>query len=588
MNNFGLDYRARPRPRALKPILTSLPATLPATLPAALAATLFTALAAFGAQAAEPPAAPGAGNLLQQLKPAAPASPSATTTGLTVRREDGATLPPGEALEVNALHITGNTRFDATVLHGLVADAEGKRLNLAQLSQVADRITEYYHSHHYPLARAILPAQTIKGGVVVIQVLEARYGKVGIGNQSSVRDPLLRATLAPLRSGDVIEQRQMDHVLLLLSDVPNITVNAVLKPGEAVGTSDLAISALPGPRVTAIASLDDYGNRYTGRTRGAATVSLIEPLGLGDYLSLAGLSSGEGLNYGRLSYEATVSGSGTRVGAAFSGLHYKLGDGLTDLKGHGTAEVASVWAKQPLVRSQHLNVYAQVQYDRLKLDDSLDASAIKTDRHLDSWTGSLTGDARDTLASGGVSTGTASATGGRVDFDNDAAQISDAVAAKTVGRFVKWNLNLARLQRLSESNGLYVSLSGQWTRNNLDSAEKMIAGGPYGVRAYDLGILSGDTGELGSAEFQHDLGPLGGGRWQAVAFVDSEHIRVDQRPWITGPNSATLSGAGLGLSWAGPHRWRARTYVAARFGAVPVLAPDSSSVRVWAELSREF
>jgi hemolysin activation/secretion protein len=160
------------------------------------------------------------------------------------------------------------------------------------------------------------------------------------------------------------------------------------------------VTTLAGPRWSGIASIDEYGNRYTGRTRGGATVSLIDPFDHGDFLSLAGLSSGEDLNYGRLSYESTVNGSGTRVGGAFSALHYKLGEPLQALDGHGTAQVASLWAKQPLIRSQNVDLYAQLQYDRLTLHDALDASALKTDRHLDNGTASLTGDARDGLLAG--------------------------------------------------------------------------------------------------------------------------------------------------------------------------------------------
>jgi hemolysin activation/secretion protein len=375
---------------------------------------ILVALAPLVVHAAEqPPVAPDSGTILQQLKPAKPPAPASSATGLTIEQPNGTQVPAGEAFAVKRLEIRGNTRFDAATLHALLADAEGKSLNLAELGAVADRITEYYHRHHYPLARAILPAQTIKDGVVVIQVLEAKYGKVTLRNQSRVTDSLLLSTLSPLKVGEVIEQTEMDHVLLLLSDVPKIEVHALIKPGETVGTSDLDVTTLPGPRLSAIASIDDYGNKYTGRTRGGGTVTLVDPFDHGDYLSLAGLSSGEDLNYGRLSYETTLDGSGTRLGGAYSGLHYKLGDGLESLDGHGTAEVASLWAKHPLVRSPNADLYLQVQYDRLTLHDDLDASAIKTDRHLDNGSASLTGDARDVLLAGAVSTGNLTVTYGR-------------------------------------------------------------------------------------------------------------------------------------------------------------------------------
>jgi hemolysin activation/secretion protein len=562
---------------------TARPSLKPLTL------AILTALTPGGvALAQQAPVVPDSGTLLQQLKPAKPQAPASSATGLTIEQPNGVKLPPSEAFLVKRLDITGNTRFDAATLHAVIADAEGKSLNLAELGAVADRLTEYYHAHHYPLARAILPAQAIKDGVVVIEVLEARYGKVTLHNQSRVTDPLLQATLAPLTAGAVIEQTQMDHVLLLLSDVPKIEVHALIKPGEAVGTSDLDVTTLPGPRWSAIASIDDYGNKYTGRTRGGATVTLVDPFDHGDYLSLAGLSSGEDLNYGRLSYETTVNGLGTRVGGAFSGLHYKLGDGLEALDGHGTAEVASLWAKHPLVRSPNADLYLQVQYDRLTLHDDLDASALKTDRHLDNGSASLTGDARDALLGGAVSTANVTLTYGRVDFDNGAAQTADAATAKTQGSFSKWNVNLARLQQFTVADGIYLSFAGQWTADNLDSSQKMIAGGPYTVRAYDLGVLSGDSGELGTAEFQHALGVAFGGAWQASAFFDSEHIVVNKNPWVAGTNAATLSGAGLGLAWSGPQLWSAKLQLAERIGAVPELIHDPSSVRLWLEVDKAF
>jgi hemolysin activation/secretion protein len=553
---------------------------------------LLAALAPLASHAAAPapptaPVAPDSGNLLQQITPNTPPQPSPSATGLTVERESGGTVPQSEAFQVTSVAISGNTRIDTATLHTLVADAEGKSLTLAQLAAVADRITDYYHKHNYPLARAIIPAQTIRGGAVTIQVLEASYGKVTLDNQSHVTDSLLQSTLAPLHGGEVIEQSEMDHVLLLLSDVPKIDVNAVIKPGDSVGTSDLAITTLPGPRLTGVASVDDYGNRYTGRERLAGSVSLIDPLAHGDFLTLSGLTSGDRLNYARASYEATVTGWGTRVGGAYSALHYILGDGLRALDGSGTAGVGSAWAKQPLVRSESANLYAQIQYDALRLRDEIGASAIHTNRHLNTFTASLTGDSRDALWAGGVNTWDLGVSGGNLGFDNDAAQTADAASARTRGDFSKVNLNLARLQKLSASNGLYLSFAGQWTADNLDSSQKMIGGGPYTVRSYDLGVVSGDTGYLGTAEFQHDLGAWFG-QWQAATFIDSEHIVINKTPWVPGPNSANLSGAGLGMNWSGPYQLSARAYVAARFGGVSAVVPDSSSVRVWIELTKLF
>lgn len=552
---------------------------------------LFTALLlAFSPLAAQAVShvGPGAGDILQQMAPLTPPAPSPSGTGLTIERADGAKLPPSAPFLVQTIQITGNTLFDTATLHALVADAQGQSLTLTKLGELAARITSYYQNKGYPLARAIIPAQTIVAGVVRIEVIEASYGKINLDNSSRVKDALLQATLATLQSGQVIGQTGLDHALLLVTDIPGVVAGATLKPGEVVGTSDLLVSTTPGPTVTGNLALDNYGNRYTGRARIGGTVNVINPLQHGDVLSVSGLSSGEGLNYARLGYETLLNGQGTRLGGAYSALRYALGDPLAALQANGSARVASLWAKHPLLRSRTLNFYGQLQFDSLQLRDRIDASAIKTDRDLENWTLSLTGDARDGFLSGGINMWSLGWTAGRVGFDNADAQLADAGAAGTQGGFSKSNANLTRLQNLSPKNALYLAVSGQWASGNLDSSQKMTAGGPYTVRAYDTGAPSGDTGYLATAELRHALGSAWGGQWQAVAFADTARVTVNKNTWVAGTNSATLSGAGVGLNWAGPQQWRVKTYIATRLGSAPTLVASSASTRAWVELSRGF
>lgn len=550
-----------------------------------LFAALLVAFPALAVAQTPQPVAPGAGAILQQIAPVTPPAPSPSGTGLTIERADGAKLPGSAPFLVKTLQITGNTLFDTPTLHALVADAQGQSLTLSQLGELAARITSYYQNNGYPLARAIIPAQTIASGIVRIEVIEARYGQTSLDNRSRVNNSLLQATLAPLQSGQVIGQIGLDRTLLLLSDIPGVLVAATLKPGQAVGTSDLLVNTTPGPAVTGNVVLDNYGNRYTGRARIGGTVNVINPLQHGDVLSVTGLSSGSGMNYGRITYEALLNGQGTRMGGSYAALRYELGEPLAALKANGSAQVGSLWAKHPLVRSRDANLYGQIQYDGKQLNDRVDSSGIRTDRHLDNWTLSLAGDA---LLLGGINSWNLGWTSGRVGFDDSAAQLADAATARTQGGFSKWNANLARLQSLSPKNALYLAFSGQWANTNLDSAEKMSVGGPATVRAYDVGALSGDTGYLATAEFRHDLDSARNGRWQAVAFVDTARVTVNKDIWVAGTNSATLSGAGVGINWAGPNQWRARTYIATRLDSTPTLVASSASTRAWAEISKGF
>ena len=538
---------------------------------------------------------PDTGSILQQMQPTPPAQPSSDDTGLKMESSATAKLPMTEAFEVKVIELAGNHVFSTELLQALVVDAIGTKITLPQLDALANRITDYYHSHGYPLARAYIPAQTIATGTVRIEVLEAQYGVINIDNHSQVSDSLLQSTLSPLKPGQPITQSPMDKALLLLSDIPGVSSLATLKPGADVGSSDLDVKVAATPRVSSNLSTDNYGNALTGRVRGGATVEINNVLHVGDVLSLSGMTAGDNMNYGRLSYDVLLNGHGTRLGVSYFILNYALGGAMQAINAYGTAQITSAWAKHPLWRSRELNFFGQLQYDHLQLNDSIDVADIQTFRHIDGGTATLSGDARDNIHMGATNTWNAAWSAGQVGFDNSAAHIADAATKNNQGLFSKLNLNLTRLQNLTKKDSLYASFTGQWAQSNLDSSKKMMVGGPYTVRAYDMGALSADSGYLGTVELRHLLVDGRFGQWQAVGFVDSAQVTINQSTWGAGANKATLSGAGGGLNWLAPKtNWlipmqlHARVYVATPIGPVPMLVAATNSTRAWLEFGVGF
>ncbi|WP_420105036.1 ShlB/FhaC/HecB family hemolysin secretion/activation protein [Herbaspirillum huttiense] len=546
-------------------------------------------LVSHAAWAAGPGVPADAGSLLQELQPSPSTAPLPNQPDLRIESKDSAALPSSAPFLVREIRIVGNTAFDTATLHALVADQQGKTLTLPDLGALAARISSYYQQRGFPLARAVIPAQTIAEGVVVIQVVEARYGSVHFSNGSRVNTGLLESILSPLQKGQSVSEAELDRALLLLSDVPGVGVNAVLKPGEAVGTSDLDIDTTHKEASAGSLSLDNYGNRYIGRVRVSGTASLFNPLRHGDVLSASLISTGERMAYGRVSYDTLLNGAGTHVGAAYSQVHYKLGDNVSALDAHGNAMVASLWLKHPVVRGKDYNVYAQIQYDAKTLEDRIGASGLRTDRHLDNWLLSLSGNLRDSFLGSAVSAWGVGWTAGRVGFDDAAAASSDAASAQTRGGYSKWNANFTRLQMLDRNHSLFINVAAQWADTNLDSAEKMSIGGPYSVRAYDVGAISGDTAYLASVELRRDMGRVAAGNLQALAFIDSARVNINRRPWTTGDNSVSLSGVGVGLRWSSDSLWEASAVLATKVGSSssPLLGA-SSSTRGWLIVGKGF
>lgn len=197
----------------------------------------------------------------------------------------------------------------------------------------------------------------------------------------------------------------------------------------------------------------------------------------------------------------------------------------------------------------------------------------------------LAGDRRDSF---GISNASMDLSVGSLGFDNHAAELANSATARTAGTYAKYTLSLARLQALSESNSFYVAVNGQASDKNLDSSEQFFLGGPNSVRAYDVGTIGGALGALLSAELRHNLGAFSYGTWQTILFADSGVVRIYKTVINSGENTASLSGAGMGLNWAGGNGWTAALEVAKPLGAVPTLVGDAGSLRVWLEVHKAF
>jgi hemolysin activation/secretion protein len=523
----------------------------------------------------------GAGSLLQQAEPRLVPLPLPSVTGLQIDPILTPGFPRSAPFWVQRIEFSGNTVFSTPTLQALVAEAQGQQLTLPQVGEMASRITSFYRSQGYPLARAIIPAQTIMNGVLRIEVIEASYGKISLDNKSAVADSLIASALAHLISGQVIDQVTLDKGLLQISDIPGVLVDATLQSGSQIGTSDLILTLKSGQAVTGNAVIDNNGSSLTGRARVGVTVNMLNPLQHGDVLSISGLSSEGGMKYSRASYDSLMKGQGFRIGGSYSSLKYDM-----DVTS-GTAEVKSLWAKQTLQRGRASNVFAQLQLDQLKLRDH--AGVALTDRHLSNLTASLVGDFQDTFFDGAVNSWSVSWTSGKLGFDDDAAALANASTTNTQGHFSKTNANFTHQQNFNANSAIYLAVSGQWASGNLDSSQKMLIGGPTSVRAYDVGVISADESYLTVAEWRQELGTSFGGQLQAVAFIDSARLKVNKKLWpqATAVNIANLEGAGIGLNFLGVP-WNAKSYLATAVGPKSSLISTNKVWRAWMEISRQF
>lgn len=532
---------------------------------------------------------PSTGGQMQQI----PAPPNLEQALPEFRIEQGepTVVPASDQVKilVKSLHVTGQTLYSEDELVAITGFSPGRELMLSELRGMAAKIADHYHRNGYFVAQAYLPAQDIKDGAVTIGVLEGEYGSISLRNQTNLSDAHANSLLGGLNSGDTVAIAPLENRLLLLSDIPGVNVSSTLTPGVAVGTSDLIVDVTPGRRVTGSVEADNAGNRYTGEYRVGATVNLNNPTGHGDVASLRVLTSGSGLKYGRASYQAQI-GKAT-AGIAYTVLEYRLEKEFAPLRAHGTEEIASIYGSYPLIRSRKTNLYALMGFDDKTFEDKVDLISWVTDKKAQVWWVGLHGNHLDDFGGGGASSYSLTQSFGDLDIETPEVLATDAATARTNGHYQKLAFNVARLQRVTDRVSLYGAINGQFASKNLDISEKMGMGGPYAVRAYPVGEAYGDEGYVANLEARLLLPAYSErmpGQMHLVGFADSGRITRDENPWTPGDNHRTLSGAGVGFTWADYNNFEVKTYWAHKLGNEEAISAPDKSGRFWIQVVKFF
>jgi len=471
-------------------------------------------------------------------------------------------------------------------LHPLVADAIGKALNFTELQALAAKVTAYLKQKGYFLARAYLPKQDVTGGIVEIAIIQGRVeGEAVIKRVANVRlqenvprDMIKNA----VQAGAPVQDNKLERAVLLMNDLPGVSARATLEPGTTAGGTKLNIDVNEGPLFSGGVWGDNYGNRYTGDWRGNGAAYLNDPFKIGDQASLL-LVGAAGLMQGRAGYSLPLGSDGLRASFGVTAMSYEVLESLSPLQSKGDAVNANAGLSYPILRSRIANLTATLGYEYDIYKDEVLGIQIH-DKRVQNVSAGLSGDYYDRFFGGGYSLAGLTVTTGNLDLSRvDADKAQDDATAHTNGQFTRVNINLSRLQRVTDALALSLSYSGQFATGNLDSSQKFILGGPYGVRAYPVAEASCDEGHLISAELRYSIALTPAlGALQIIGFYDAGYAILHKDVWgaigtATGENQYWISGIGGGVSMSRASLYSLRFMYAHRVGDNPGRGTDGNN-----------
>lgn len=478
----------------------------------------------------------------------------------------------GKTVTVARFTFSGNTVVTTTELDEAVADAVGKELTVAQLHEVVAKVSEVYVRKGYILARAYLPPQEIRDGVVAIAVLEAKVGDILVTGNSRYASSTIVRRLEPVKREAVIRERTLETALNDLNEYPGLKVRADLKPGASLGMTDLALTATERPPYTVGADINNYGSRLTGPWVYSGNVGLGNLLGLGDNLTVTGAKSDDNLFYTTVGYLVPLTSFGTRLQLTWTHSENVIGEEFAVTRPEGRADIASADILQTLTRTSAFILTAVAGFD-FKTIRNISAvpgpsGSLQSKDEIRIVRLGLRGEYRDAFW-GRTYYGLTWHYGG--DFlggsDQNAPQTSFAGAGP--GRWSKATADLSRFQSLGlpflqgvpvlpavlNDSYLMVRATGQVASDRLLSPEQFTIGGYYSVRGYPVAERIGDNGYTVTAEWvvpvpSSEKAPFSNRSWKEVVQVA---VFVDHGGTFATPITVAqggfgyLTGAGAGL-----------------------------------------
>lgn len=553
---------------------------------------------------------PGAGSLGNQLRQEAVRTPDAPVSVPLVLPQDGPALKSlsGDiraTVVVTKVVFTGNPPglkgLDEATLQRSVAADLNRPQTFAGLENMAQKITSMYRRHGLLVARAILPPQTVKNGVLTIQIIPGHYDRVQVSNTSPLHTSLaerLARTTTP--ENGVLTRRSLEREALLLSEIPGVNAQVAMKAGDRQGTTAPDITLTPGQRFGGYIGLDNQGDPTTGRSRMMAGGYANNLLGLGDQLRVDLLDAYEksDLFNGAIDYSLLAGGGyGTRVGVNYSHLNYRYN--LNKLGFKGYSDNWGVYATQPWIRISRARVDVRLDAGQQFLTDKYPEilpPPLGEEGRKRVSVGSLTLSGSVVNLPGGLTTFGVTGTTGSVDLRNPTARFW----SQYDGQFSRLNYQLNHDQKVWGPFSVYAGMNGQLADGNLDSSQKFLMGGPSAVRAYDVGDGSVDQGVVGTVEIRSRWN-IPARRWPGTApeltvatFYDQgcgEQYRDNDNGYggrLADDNHMNLAGAGLYVTVADAGSYALTMTWAHRTGNADPNAVHDDHDRFWVSAVKTF
>ncbi len=445
--------------------------------------------------------------------------PGPSLPGVSEEAAPAVPISPGAAVEgavaIATATVTGATAFLAARLAPFLEGLTGAEVPVAKIIAARDRLLALYRAEGFVFSsvRAEL-APAAAGAALTLVVTEGHVSEVLLDGDIGPAGVQVLRFLRPLTALRPIDIASLERALLLVQDIPGVTVRAVLRPGPGEPGALQLVAQVTRTAFDTFLTADNRAPRFAGPEQLIAVAGLNSLTSLGERSEVLFYTSSAGtLRFLQAGFESFLGDTGLKLRVyAGAGDSAPSGD-LRRLGYAGTTRVFGASLSYPLLRRRAytLNALALFDaYDNKVETGPAEAQERVSDDQIRTVRLGLDGVMRDTLlGSSRPATNTVSVRLSQGLNGLGAKSNANPIPGRqgSLVDFTKANGEIARNQTLlafGEASvfSLFGSIGWQWTHDILPPSEKFFFGGQRYGRGFYNGEITGDSALAASVELQ--------------------------------------------------------------------------------------
>ena len=457
--------------------------------------------------------------------------------------------------EITRFAVQGNTLLTAPDIDKLLTPFTGKDRDFGHVQMALEALEAAYHARGFNIVQVALPEQELNQGVVTLQVIETRIGKLRVEGNSVFSQDNIRRSVPGLVEGQTPNLGDVSSSLKLANENPSKKTALQLQSGDKDDEVNAVLKVDDDKLWKVGASVDNSGNPNTGESQLTMQFQHANMLDRDHVMSLQYTTTAEKPSqvsvYG-LGYHIPLYALGDSIDLFASYSDVDSGSvlaGIFNLQVSGRGTVVGGRYNQLLRRrgEYESRITYGLDYKEFQSNVSLQGVQLGNDVIVHPFSIAYTGVLG--MADGELSftvTGMRNIPGG----DKGKSADFNRVRAGAPAGYSLLRYSAGYSRALPADWQMRLVLAGQQTSDALIPGEQFGAGGATTVRGFDERDISNDTGHLISAEVYTPNFCSGiqtfAAQCRALVFYDTASVRRND-PLPGEVAKASIGSVGLGL-----------------------------------------